>query len=198
MIPYAFAHEYGASFRPHRGGMDMLPTSSACGSITQVMAVSFAPRGPQRDLLRPSYRLPVARALSGQYARCLPSLADGLLPRPPLPPRCHMAPHPSQLCARRSGAGSACISGYSGQKRVKGRERHLLVDTLGLPVSNYATPADTHDEVGAGSPRRAWGRYNERKITYPFSQEFAQYLALPIHDGRIEYATMHRIRYRSG
>lgn len=44
---------------------------------------------------------------------------------------------------------SARISGYDGHKRVKGRKRHLLVDTLGLPVSIYVTPADVHDQVGA-------------------------------------------------
>ena len=44
---------------------------------------------------------------------------------------------------------SACISGYDGHKRVKGRKRHLLVDTLGLPLSISVTPADTHDKVGA-------------------------------------------------
>lgn len=44
---------------------------------------------------------------------------------------------------------SAAISGYDGHKRVKGRKRHLLVDTLGLPISISVTPADTHDTVGA-------------------------------------------------
>ncbi len=44
---------------------------------------------------------------------------------------------------------SASISGYDGHKRVKGRKRHLLVDTLGLPVSISVTPADVHDQVGA-------------------------------------------------
>jgi putative transposase len=32
---------------------------------------------------------------------------------------------------------------------IKGRKRHLLVDTLGLPISIYVTPADVHDTVGA-------------------------------------------------
>jgi putative transposase len=32
---------------------------------------------------------------------------------------------------------------------VKGRKRHLLVDTLGLPLSVYVTPADMHDTQGA-------------------------------------------------
>jgi putative transposase len=44
---------------------------------------------------------------------------------------------------------SVSISGYDGHKRVKGRKRHLLVDTLGLPISISVTPADTHDTVGA-------------------------------------------------
>src|SRR5918997_4951607 len=44
------------------------------------------------------------------------------------------------------GAGS---NGYDSHKNVKGRKRHLLVDTLGLPLSIYVTPADVQDRVGA-------------------------------------------------
>lgn len=40
-------------------------------------------------------------------------------------------------------------SGYDAGKHVKGRKRHLLVDTLGLPLSIYVTPADVQDRVGA-------------------------------------------------
>jgi putative transposase len=40
-------------------------------------------------------------------------------------------------------------NGYDAHKRVKGRKRHLLVDTLGLPLSIYVTPADVQDRVGA-------------------------------------------------
>lgn len=32
---------------------------------------------------------------------------------------------------------------------MKGRKRHLLVDTLGLPLSTYVTPAGAQDRVGA-------------------------------------------------
>ena len=32
---------------------------------------------------------------------------------------------------------------------MKGRKRHLLVDTLGLPITSCVTPADMHDTVGA-------------------------------------------------
>ncbi len=44
---------------------------------------------------------------------------------------------------------SARISGYDGHKRVKGRKRHLLVDTLGLPLSISVTSAGINDKVGA-------------------------------------------------
>jgi putative transposase len=44
---------------------------------------------------------------------------------------------------------SAHISGFDGHKRVKGRKRHLLVDTLGIPISYYVTPANMHDTQGA-------------------------------------------------
>jgi Transposase DDE domain len=32
---------------------------------------------------------------------------------------------------------------------IKGRKRHLMVDTLGLPLSFYVTPANVHDTFGA-------------------------------------------------
>ncbi len=44
---------------------------------------------------------------------------------------------------------SSCISGFDAHKHVKGRKRHVLVDTLGLPLSVYVTPADVHDTRGA-------------------------------------------------
>jgi putative transposase len=40
-------------------------------------------------------------------------------------------------------------NGYDAYKNVKGRKRHLLVDTLGLPLSVYVTPADVQDRAGA-------------------------------------------------
>ncbi len=44
---------------------------------------------------------------------------------------------------------SAGISGFDGHKGHKGRKRHLLVDTLGLPIAVYVTPADVSDPAGA-------------------------------------------------
>jgi putative transposase len=40
-------------------------------------------------------------------------------------------------------------NGYDAHKNIKGRKRHLLVGTLGLPLSVYVTPANVHDRVGA-------------------------------------------------
>jgi putative transposase len=44
---------------------------------------------------------------------------------------------------------SGVIKGYDGGKQVKGRKRHLLVDTLGLLLSVYVTPAHVSDREGA-------------------------------------------------
>src|SRR5947209_4859419 len=44
---------------------------------------------------------------------------------------------------------SAHPSGYDAHKNLKGRKRHLLVDTLGLPLSVYVSPADIQDRAGA-------------------------------------------------
>jgi putative transposase len=44
---------------------------------------------------------------------------------------------------------SAGICGFDAHKHVKGPKRRILVDTLGLPLSVYVTPADFHDTKGA-------------------------------------------------
>ena len=44
---------------------------------------------------------------------------------------------------------SAHPSGYDAHKNLKGRKRHLLVDTSGLPLSIYVGSADVQDRVGA-------------------------------------------------
>ena len=43
----------------------------------------------------------------------------------------------------------ATSNGYDAHKNVKGCKRHLLVDTLGLPLSVCVTPADVQDRAGA-------------------------------------------------
>jgi putative transposase len=44
---------------------------------------------------------------------------------------------------------SARTRGFDAHTHVKGRKRHILVDTLGLPLAIYVTPADRHDTQGA-------------------------------------------------
>lgn len=62
-------------------------------------------------------------------------------------------PHPSAAImdaqSVKTVEESGCIRGYDAHKCVKGRKRHLLVDTLGLPLSFYVTPANVHDTFGA-------------------------------------------------
>ena len=43
------------------------------------------------------------------------------------------------------------VRGFDGHKQVKGRKRHILVDTLGLPIASRVEPANMSD-------RRAGGR----------------------------------------
>ncbi len=62
-------------------------------------------------------------------------------------------PHPSAAImdaqSVKTVEESARISGYDAHIWIKGRKRHVLVDTLGLPISVYVTPADIHDTQGA-------------------------------------------------
>jgi len=52
----------------------------------------------------------------------------------------------SQSVKTAAGPG---IRGYDSGKRVKGRKRHILVDTLGLLLAVVVTPASTSDPAGA-------------------------------------------------
>jgi putative transposase len=62
-------------------------------------------------------------------------------------------PHPSAAMmdsqSVKTVEESARIRGFDAHKCVKGRKRHLLVDTLGLPIMVSVTPADMHDTQGA-------------------------------------------------
>ena len=46
-------------------------------------------------------------------------------------------------------AEGSWFSGFDGNKKIKGRKRHLLVDTLGLLLSVYTSPANKGDRWGA-------------------------------------------------
>jgi transposase len=42
--------------------------------------------------------------------------------------------------------------GYRAEKMIKGRKRHILTDTIGLPVGMIVHPADVQDRDGAPAP----------------------------------------------
>jgi len=41
------------------------------------------------------------------------------------------------------------VRGFDGHKRVKGRKRYILVDTLGIPIACRVEPANMSDRDGA-------------------------------------------------
>ncbi len=49
------------------------------------------------------------------------------------------------------------VRGFVGGKLVKGRKRHLLVDTLGLIMALVVTPAEVSDPAGARQIFSKWG-----------------------------------------
>ena len=69
----------------------------------------------------------------------------------------------TRICWNRDGAPSALVidsqsvktgkaggpRGYDGGKKVKGRKRHVITDTLGYMVDIVVTPANVHDVHGA-------------------------------------------------
>src|SRR4029077_4786840 len=59
--------------------------------------------------------------------------------------------------SNRSRRPSVVARGYDAHKRVKGRKRHILVDTLGLPIACRVEPADISDRRAGASPARGLG-----------------------------------------
>jgi Transposase DDE domain len=53
------------------------------------------------------------------------------------------------------------IRGFDAHNRVKGRKRHILVDTFGLLIASRVEPAaDTSDRRAAASCSVAWAHYS--------------------------------------
>ncbi len=101
-------------------------------------------------------------------AQGLSALADGVDLLSPVAQRRHLASHPygsARAGARQRGPGADAQRGhhrqsigqdqpkrgrrgYDGGKKVKGRKRHILVDTTGLILQVLVHEADIQDEQG--------------------------------------------------
>ncbi|WP_428829921.1 transposase [Saccharothrix syringae] len=70
--------------------------------------------------------------------------------------------------ARAAATVGKATRGWDGGKKVAGRKRHIVVDTLGLLVAVLVTPASTQDRVAARSlPRRMRDTAGRRCPTSP-------------------------------
>jgi hypothetical protein len=165
-----------AAVRPHRPALSercfrrRMGTRRAAdrpGQARRAQPLGGRARGPQRDLLCPRDRLPVAGAAQGlpapeHGARRPPALGRGRHARAPPPrarrpgPRAGRArgqperrdPRQPERQGRRQRGPRTDPTGDDAGKRVKGRQRPILVDTLGLLLSASLHPADVQDRDG--------------------------------------------------
>src|SRR5919202_1759498 len=89
MVSYAVSYEKAVFDRPVRCGVDPFAIVPAYPKSPGKTAQPLVAHHPRRDLLPAPYRMPVALP----PAR-LPTLANGLLPLPPLPLEWYVVPHP--------------------------------------------------------------------------------------------------------
>ena len=114
----------------------------------------------ERHFLLASDRLPVA-----SVATRISTVADGVLLLPALGARISLAHAPALVVPSHSPkSGSPCdsfgcyhgwavgqdyrkggVRGFDVHKRIRGRNRHILVDTLGIPIANRVKAANMSD-----------------------------------------------------
>src|SRR4051794_38683531 len=73
---------------------------------------------------------------------------------------------------------SGGASGFDSGKKVKGRKRHIWVDSLGLLLPVLVTTADVHDSKAACEllHRQVWQDFPRLRVVYADSQYRAEYL----------------------
>src|SRR5262245_29906483 len=76
------------------------------------------------------------------------------------------------------GAGQGGVKGFDSGKKVKGRKRHLWVDSLGLLLAVLVTGADVHDSRAACTlfHLRLWEELPRLEVVYVDGQYTAGYL----------------------
>jgi len=148
--------------------MDHYRAPDSAGQARRASARGRCARGDERGSLCSGDRLPVARAAQGPAAEVhgarLPhavGLGRHAKTRSPRPlPHDPGAGRPRGLSERRGdrqperegrGKRGARLDppGYDAGKKVKGKKRHLLVDTLGLILAVAVHAADVQDRDGA-------------------------------------------------
>jgi putative transposase len=93
--------------------------------------------------------------------------------------------------------------GYDGAKKIKGRKRHILVDTLGLLLAVCVTPADVAEREGARTllgPALRWFRWlrclwADQGYT---GEEFAAWVAAHRKTGTLRLEVVPRLQTQRG
>src|SRR3954471_12949153 len=153
--------------RPDRRRVGAGRASHPAGQARRPAAHGGRARGAERAPLRAGDRLPVARPAQGSaaeehgprlsHALGLGRHAEAAAPRALRPgpraggqggePDRRDRRQPERQGRRKRGA-RVDPSGYDAGKKVKGKKRHILVDTLGLLLTAVIHPADVQDRDG--------------------------------------------------
>ncbi|WP_237658101.1 IS5 family transposase [Rhodococcus ruber] len=134
---------------PRLGGRPAVhPRRLVVDTILYVLATGCAWRLVPHDLApwSTAYRIFAAWSADGTWARIHDTLRDRLRANDGRDPQPSAAVLDSQSV--RSSEGGEQI-GYDAGKRVRGRKRHLLVDTLGLMLVGLVHSASVQDRAGA-------------------------------------------------
>src|ERR1700691_602602 len=95
---------------------------------------------------------------------------------------------------RRKGGACIDLHGYDAGKKIKGKKRHILVDTLGLLINAIVHPADIQDRDASGLVMaRLCGMFRSLKTLFADSgyqvRKFAKALAKVLPHVDVEIVT---------
>src|SRR6266704_1684756 len=126
-----------------------LVADAAAGQAGRTAAHDPPARGARRAVPCPAHRLPMAPPAGG-----IPAVVDGVRVLAGLHHRRGARGQPVGRHHRqpeRQDDGKGGPRGWDAGKKVRGRKRHIVVDTLGFLLAVLAHPADIQDRPGAVS-----------------------------------------------